>query len=256
MKPLIIISLTLIYPHPSQFIKIKVELLLMENCTSNHFILVNDYFSINAIDISNQEDRYFNIGDNKRHKFGFLKNNKQITVIRNEEPNPEKHSFISEQLTEAEFNQELTEKVKERLIDLLFKCKNAFTTDKEPLGEIIGHEVDIILKVEKPHPPRLRRPAYPASPRAKEALEVHIKELMDLGLLRNIGYNEQVEVTTHVIITYHNEKSRMVGDLRASNTYTIPDRYPRPRICETLTQFPQSRQFQEAAEDNFPLWNI
>ncbi|MBW0540123.1 hypothetical protein O181_079838 [Austropuccinia psidii MF-1] len=89
----------------------------------------------------------------------------------------------------------------EKLIDLLFKYKNAFETDKEPLGSIIGHEVDIILNVEKPYSPLLRRPAYPASLRAREALEVHIKELMDLGVLWNVGHTEQVEVTTPVIIT-------------------------------------------------------
>ncbi|MBW0589978.1 hypothetical protein O181_129693 [Austropuccinia psidii MF-1] len=213
----------------------------MDNCTSNHFILGNDYLSIYGIDISNQKDRYFTIGDNKRQKFGFLNNKKQITVIKNEEKIPEKELFISEQLKEAEFNQELTEKMKEKLIDLLFKYKNAFATDKEPLGAIIGHEVDIILNVEKPYPPLLRRPAYPASPRAREALEVHIKELMDLGVLRKVGHNEQVEVTTPVIITWHNGESKMVGVFTALNTYTIPDRYPIPRIHETLTQLSQAK---------------
>ncbi|MBW0473138.1 hypothetical protein O181_012853 [Austropuccinia psidii MF-1] len=84
--------------------------------------------------------------------------------------------------------------MKGKLIELLFKYKNAFATDKEPLGAIIGHEVDIILNLEKPHPPLLIIPTYPASPRAREAIEVHIKELMDLGVLRNVGHNEQVEV--------------------------------------------------------------
>ncbi|MBW0526479.1 hypothetical protein O181_066194 [Austropuccinia psidii MF-1] len=82
---------------------------------------------------------------------------------------------MPEQLKEAESNHELTEKMKEKLIDLLFKYKNAFATDKEPLGAIIGHEVDIILNVANPNPPLLRRPAYPASSRARESLEVHIK---------------------------------------------------------------------------------
>ncbi|MBW0538288.1 hypothetical protein O181_078003 [Austropuccinia psidii MF-1] len=164
----------------------------MENCTSNHFILGNDYFSIYVIDISNQEDRYLTIGDNKRQKFGFFNNKIQITVIKNEEKGPEMDFFITEQLKEEEFNHELSVKMKEKLIELLFKYKNAFAADKEPLGSIIGHEVDIILNVENPYPPLLRIPAYPPSPRAREALEVHIKELMDLGVLRKVGHNEQV----------------------------------------------------------------
>ncbi|MBW0550922.1 hypothetical protein O181_090637 [Austropuccinia psidii MF-1] len=131
--------------------------------------------------------------------------------------------------------------MEEKLIDLLFKNKNAFVTHKEPLGATIGHEVDIILNVEKPYSPLLRRPAHPASPRAREALEVHIKELMDLGVLRKVGDNEQVEVTKTVIMTWDNEKSRMVGVFRALNTYAIPDRYPIPRIHETLTQSSQAK---------------
>ncbi|MBW0518414.1 hypothetical protein O181_058129 [Austropuccinia psidii MF-1] len=154
----------------------------------------------------------------------------------NEETSPEMDFFITKQLKEEEFNHELTVKMKEKLIDLLFKYRNAFAADKEPLGAIIGHEVDIILNVEKPYPPLLRRPAYPASPRAREALEVHIRELMDLGVSRKVGHNEQVEVTTPVIITWNNGKSRMVGDFRALNTYTIPERYLIPRIHETLTK--------------------
>ncbi|MBW0506826.1 hypothetical protein O181_046541 [Austropuccinia psidii MF-1] len=108
--------------------------------------------------------------------------------------------------------------MKERFIDLLFKYKSAFSNYKEPLGAIIGHEVYIILNVEKPYPPLLRRPAYPAIRRARESLEVHIKELIDLGVLKKVGHNEQVEVTTPTIIAWHNGKSRMIGDFRDLNT--------------------------------------
>ncbi|MBW0540534.1 hypothetical protein O181_080249 [Austropuccinia psidii MF-1] len=240
MKPLGITDLTLIFPHPSQCVRIKVEFVVMDNCTINSFILGNDSLSIYGIDISNQKDRYFTIGDNKRQKFGFLNNKRQITVFKNEEKSPEMDFFITEQLKEAEFNHELTVKVKETLIDILFKYKNAFATDKEPLGGIIGHEVEIILNVEKPSPPLLRRPAYPPSPRARKALAVHIKEVMDLGVLRKVGYNKQVEVTTPVITTWHNGKSRMVGYFRAPNTYTIPDRSPIPRSHEKLTKLSQA----------------
>ncbi|MBW0513184.1 hypothetical protein O181_052899 [Austropuccinia psidii MF-1] len=148
---------------------------------------------------------------------------------------------MDEQLKEAELNHELTESIKERFIALLFEYKSDFATEKEPLGAITGHGVDIIIDVEKPYPPLSRRPAYQASPRDREALEVHIKELIDLGVLRKVGHNEQVELTTPVIITWHNGKSRRVGDSGALNTYTIPDRYPILRIHETLTQLAQAR---------------
>ncbi|MBW0512578.1 hypothetical protein O181_052293 [Austropuccinia psidii MF-1] len=121
------------------------------------------------------------------------------------------------------------------------RLKVEFVVMDNCTSAIIGHEVDIILNVEKPYPPLLRRPAYPASPRAREALKVHIEELTYLGVLRKVGHNEQVEVTTPVIMNWHNGKSRMVGDFRALNTYTIPDRYPIPRIHETLTQLSQAK---------------
>ncbi|MBW0554501.1 hypothetical protein O181_094216 [Austropuccinia psidii MF-1] len=125
--------------------------------------------------------------------------------------------------------------MKEELIEILFQYREAFVSDNEPIGAIKGH------KVERPYPPLLRRQAYPASPRAREAFENHINEVMKLGVLRKFGHNEEVEVKTLVIITWHNDKSRMVGDFRALNTYTIPDRYPTPRIHETLTQLSKAK---------------
>ncbi|MBW0533521.1 hypothetical protein O181_073236 [Austropuccinia psidii MF-1] len=115
--------------------------------------------------------------------------------------------------------------MKEELIEILFQYREAFASDNKPLGAIKGHEVIIMLNVERSYPPLLRRPAYPASPSAREALESHIHELMKLGVLRNVGHKEEVEVTAPVIITWNNDKSRMVGDFGALNTYTIPDRY-------------------------------
>ncbi|MBW0542761.1 hypothetical protein O181_082476 [Austropuccinia psidii MF-1] len=112
---------------------------------------------------------------------------------------------------------------------LFYDHKGEFASDKKPLGEIIGHEVDIILNIERPYPPLLRRPAYPASPKSRKALENNIKELLDLGVTKKAGHNEEVEITTPVIVAWNNGKSRMVGDFRALNTYNVPDRYPIPK---------------------------
>ncbi|MBW0580865.1 hypothetical protein O181_120580 [Austropuccinia psidii MF-1] len=123
MHPLGIFEAAIIFPHPAGSIRLKVEIVFMNNCTSQHFILGNDYLNIYGIDINNHKD-----------------------------------------------NPELTLEMKEELIEILFQYREAFASDNEPLGAIKGHEVDIILNVERPYPPLLRRPAYPASPRAREAL--------------------------------------------------------------------------------------
>ncbi|MBW0590091.1 hypothetical protein O181_129806 [Austropuccinia psidii MF-1] len=108
--------------------------------------------------------------------------------------------------------------MKEKLIYLFYKYKSLYATEKEVLGAITGHEVDIMINSDKPYPPLLRRPAYPDLPNSREDLEVHIKELMDRGALK------KVELNTPVIITWHNGKSGLVGFFRALNTYTCPDR--------------------------------
>ncbi|MBW0506524.1 hypothetical protein O181_046239 [Austropuccinia psidii MF-1] len=111
--------------------------------------------------------------------------------------------------------------MRHELIDVLYTYKNAFASDNEPLGAIRGHEADINLDIDRPYPPVLRRPTYPEILRAREALEKHIQELIKLGVLRKVGHNEEVEETTIVFIACHNNKSRMVGDPRALNTYTV-----------------------------------
>ncbi|MBW0488009.1 hypothetical protein O181_027724 [Austropuccinia psidii MF-1] len=104
--------------------------------------------------------------------------------------------------------------MKEDLIEILFQYRKAFSSDNKPLGAIKCHEGDIILNVERPYPQILRRPDFPASPRAREELETHINEIMKLGVLRRVGHNEEVELTTPVIIKWHNDNSGMVGNFK------------------------------------------
>ncbi|MBW0581224.1 hypothetical protein O181_120939 [Austropuccinia psidii MF-1] len=196
IHPLGIFKAAIIFPHPTGSIRLKAEFVFMNNCTSQNFILGNDYLNIYGIDIDNHKGIYFTIGENKRQKFAFPLEKREITVIR-QVKNVNKGKFVSDQLIEVQSSPELT--------------------------------------------PEMKRPAYPASPRSREALESHINEPMKLEVLRKVGHNEEVEVTTPVIITWNNDKSRMVGDFRALNNYTITDRYPIPRIHETLTQLSKER---------------
>ncbi|MBW0503028.1 hypothetical protein O181_042743 [Austropuccinia psidii MF-1] len=59
-------------------------------------------------------------------------------------------------------------KMKEELSRILFQYRKAFASVDEPLGAIKGHEVYIMINVERPYPPLLRIPAYPSIPSARE----------------------------------------------------------------------------------------
>ncbi|MBW0470798.1 hypothetical protein O181_010513 [Austropuccinia psidii MF-1] len=64
---------------------------------------------------------------------------------------------------------------------------------------------------------------------------------MDLGALKKVGHNEQVEVTTPFPINWNDGESRMVGDFRESNNNPIHDRYPIPRIHGAFTPLLQAK---------------
>ncbi|MBW0486710.1 hypothetical protein O181_026425 [Austropuccinia psidii MF-1] len=240
MRSLGIFETTVIFPHINGNLRVTVGFVVMENCSSTHFILGNDYLIMYGIDFHNNKDRYFTIGDNKCQKFAFLPFKRQITVNKVLPVKLELERFKSEQLSEAEISLHLTDKQENELSALLDDQREAFASDKEPLGAIIGHEVDIILNIKRHYSPLLRRPAYPEIPKSREALEIHIKEPLDLGVIRKVGHNEEVEITTPVIVAWHNGKSRIVGDFRALNTYTVPDRCPIPKIQIALTQISQA----------------
>ncbi|MBW0539020.1 hypothetical protein O181_078735 [Austropuccinia psidii MF-1] len=137
-----------------------------------------------GIDLPNNKDRYFTIGDNKHQKFPLLLFKRQITVSKVAPVNLELGRFKYEQLSEGEISLHLADKQENELFAFLYDHKEAFASEKEPLGEIIGHEVEIILNIERPYPPLLKIPAYTASPKSREALEIHIEELLDLGVIR------------------------------------------------------------------------
>ncbi|MBW0544904.1 hypothetical protein O181_084619 [Austropuccinia psidii MF-1] len=155
-----------------------------------------------VIDLHNNKDIYFTIGENKHQKFACLPFKRQITVSKVAPANLELKRFKSEKLNEA--------------------------------------KISLYLTNSLPYPPLLRRPAYLANTRSREALEIHIKELLDLGVIRKVGHNEEVEINTPIIVAWHYGKSRMVGDFRALNSHTVPDRYPIPKTQIALTKISQA----------------
>ncbi|MBW0567539.1 hypothetical protein O181_107254 [Austropuccinia psidii MF-1] len=172
-----ILDTNLVFPHTAGSVRMKTEIVVMDNCTSQHIILGNDYLNIYGIDINNHKDRYFTIEENKRQKFAFSNIPKQMSMISSVK-DTYRDEFVDIQLVEAQNNPLLSPKMRHEPIDVLYTDNNDFASDNEPLGAIKGHEADITLNIDRPYPPVLRRSDYPASPRARESLEKHIQELI------------------------------------------------------------------------------
>ncbi|MBW0485178.1 hypothetical protein O181_024893 [Austropuccinia psidii MF-1] len=62
-----------------------------------------------------------------------------------------------------------------------------------------------------------------------------------MDVIRKIGHNEIMEITTTVLITWNDGKSRLCGDFRALNSYPKADRYPIPREPHSLDKLSKSR---------------
>ncbi|MBW0518252.1 hypothetical protein O181_057967 [Austropuccinia psidii MF-1] len=80
MEPLGIIEAEMMFPLPTRSIRLKSEFGIMNNHTSQHFILGSDYLNMYGINITNNKDRYFTIGKNERNLFAFHLEKKEITV--------------------------------------------------------------------------------------------------------------------------------------------------------------------------------
>ncbi|MBW0479764.1 hypothetical protein O181_019479 [Austropuccinia psidii MF-1] len=81
MYPLGILDTNFVFPHPSGSVRMKTEIVLMDNFTAQHIILGNDYFNSYGIDINNHKDKYFTIEESKRQKFVFSNMTNQISIV-------------------------------------------------------------------------------------------------------------------------------------------------------------------------------
>ncbi|MBW0563138.1 hypothetical protein O181_102853 [Austropuccinia psidii MF-1] len=177
------------------------------------------------IRLNPDKNRHITIGTNKEKKFSL-----DIYHISSQDPLEE----LLNKLREGQFSTTLSSKQKLSLLKILRTNRPACAISEEPLGKIKGYDTELYLDVERPSPPMLRRPTYPESLETRKEMEKHINELLGLDVIRKIGHNEIVEMTTPVLITWHDGKSRLCGDFIALNKYTNADRHPIPRIPHAL----------------------
>ncbi|MBW0572837.1 hypothetical protein O181_112552 [Austropuccinia psidii MF-1] len=185
-----------------------------------------------GIVIYNSKNRCITIGTNKEKKFSLdtyqISSQDSLEELLNE-------------FREGQFSTTLTSKQKLSLLKMLRKNRQAFAIGEDQLGKIRGHDIELYLDVERPYPPMLRRPPYPASLETRKEIEKHLNKLLDMDVIRNIEHNEIVEITTPAMITWHDGKSSLCGDFRALNNYTKADRYPTPRIPHALDKLAKAK---------------
>ncbi|MBW0484823.1 hypothetical protein O181_024538 [Austropuccinia psidii MF-1] len=222
----------IVIPHRKGNIRLKPEFVGLDYAHIQGFLLGTDYQRMYGIDIYNSKNRHITIGTNKEKKFSL--DIYQISVQDTLEE-------LRNKFREGQFGTTLTSKQKLSFLKMLRKNRQAFAIGEEPLGKIRGHYIELYLDMERPYPPMLRRPPYTASLEARKEIEKQINGLLDMYFIQNIGHNEIVEITTPVLITWHDGKSRLFGDFRPLNNHTKADRYPIPRIPHALGKLEKAK---------------
>ncbi|MBW0524117.1 hypothetical protein O181_063832 [Austropuccinia psidii MF-1] len=187
-------------PHRKGKIRLNPEFVVLDDAHIQEFFLGTDYQRIYAIDIYISKNRHITIGTNMEKKFSL-----DIYQISAQDPLEE----LLNEFREGQFSTALTSKQKLSLMKILRKNRPAFAIGEEQLGKIRGHDIELYLDVERPYPPMLRRPPYPASLETRKEIEKHINKILEMDVIRKIGHNEIVEITTSVLITLHDGKSRL-----------------------------------------------
>ncbi|MBW0549042.1 hypothetical protein O181_088757 [Austropuccinia psidii MF-1] len=109
LKVLGIFENNFIFPHIDGNSRLTIKLFVIENCSSSHFILGNDYLIMYRMDLHNNKDQSFTIGDNIQRS-AFLPFKRQIKLSKVSPVNLELEKFKSKQLNESEIGLHLTDK--------------------------------------------------------------------------------------------------------------------------------------------------
>ncbi|MBW0586407.1 hypothetical protein O181_126122 [Austropuccinia psidii MF-1] len=221
-----------IIPHRKGNIRLNPQFVVLNDGHIQGFLLGTYYKRMYGTDIYNSRNSHITIGTHKEKKFSL-----DIYQISSQDPLEE----LLNEFREGQFSTTLTSKQKLSLLKMLRKNRPAFAIVAEPLGKIRSHDTELYLDLERPYPPMLRRPPYPTSLETRKEIAKHINELLNMDVIRNIGHNEIVEITTPVLITWRDDKSRMCGDFGALNNYTKADKYPIPRIPHALDKLAKDR---------------
>ncbi|MBW0498352.1 hypothetical protein O181_038067 [Austropuccinia psidii MF-1] len=200
----------IIIPPRKGNIRLNPEFVVLDDAHIQRSLLRTDYQRVYGIDIYNSKNRHITVVTNKEKKFSL-----DIYHISSQDPLEE----LLNEFREGQFSTTLTSKQKLSLLKMLRKNRPAFYIGEEPSGKIKGHDIELYLDVERPHPHMLRIPPYPASLETRKEIEKHINEPLDMDVIRKIGHNEIVSL----------------------KNYTKADRYPIARIPHALDKLAKAK---------------
>ncbi|MBW0466241.1 hypothetical protein O181_005956 [Austropuccinia psidii MF-1] len=232
MNSILPIIKQIIITHRKGNIRLNLDFVVLDDAHIQGLLLEPDCQRMHGIDIYNSKNRHITIGTNKEKKLSL-----DLYQISAQDLLEE----LLNEFREGQFSITLTSKQKLSMLKMLRKNRPAFAIGEEPLGKIRGHDIELYLDVERPYPPMLSRPPYPANLETRKEIEKHINELLDMDVIRKIGHNKIVGITTPFQITWNDGKSRLCGDFRVLNNYAKADRYPIPRIPHALDKLAKAK---------------
>ncbi|MBW0547799.1 hypothetical protein O181_087514 [Austropuccinia psidii MF-1] len=94
------------------------------------------------------------------------------------------------------------------LLKILRKHRPPFDIGEELLAKMRGPDRGLYLDIKRPYPPIFERPQHPEGLETRKKIEKHINELLEMDVIWKNGNNDNVEVTTPVLITCHDRQSR------------------------------------------------
>ncbi|PRQ76512.1 hypothetical protein AAT19DRAFT_11930, partial [Rhodotorula toruloides] len=142
-------------------------------------------------------------------------------------------------LAQVKVNPDLKPEQRESLYALLRRYPMVLAHGSNQLGNLTD-DPGCSIPVDLDNlPPRIKQNAYPASPRAREAMKSCIGEFLDLGIIRE----SKSQFAAPALIVFRGEKARLVVNYKVLNSVTTPDAYPMPRIDQSLYSLKDSLFF-------------
>ncbi|GEM07822.1 retrotransposon polyprotein [Rhodotorula toruloides] len=222
LSPIGVVKTALVFPHPAGNLRLSVEFAVIETGVAPiPFIFGMDWMLAYGVNVMLEHGPYFTIGRAKQRFAIATKTGFALPYV-----DPDEVEDCSNRATVAAVaeGRPTTEPAEFEKALALVKVNPELKPEQLDLDNL---------------PPRIKQNAYPASPRAREAMKNCIGEFLDLGIIRE----SKSQFAAPALIVFRGEKARLVVNYKVLNSVTTPDAYPMPRIDQSLYSLKDSLFF-------------